>query len=158
MILNFNIILQFLYNLLSKVIVACMQHNDNVEQEPRIVLNADESHQQSSNDVHNKSWALTSNKMVNIETFAASWTLNPEQTLAFKIVAAQSNTFNAEPLKMYLAGPAGTGKSRVFNTLKAYFEAKNETCQFHVCSYMGVAAQNVGGMTLHATLCFGHSK
>lgn len=56
----------------------------------------------------------------------ANWTLNAEQTLAFKIIASQSNKLNTEPLKMYLAGPAGTGKSRVFNTLKAYFDAKDE--------------------------------
>ena len=113
---------------------------------------------QLSSHICGRCQTLTSNENVDIDTFTADWTLVAEQTLAFKIVASQLNHFNAEPLKMYLAGPAGTGKSRVFNALKAYFEAKSEVCQFWVCSYMGVSAWNVGRMTLHAALCFGQSK
>ena len=58
--------------------------------------------------------------------FAASWGLNKEQTLAFNIIAAQSLVRRGfdNPLKMFLSGPAGTGKSRVFKALRAYFEAK----------------------------------
>ena len=135
------------------------RHGINTDgHEPRIVLNAEETHQQLVNTSHSERHLNTEDQTVDIESYAAKWTLNSEQTLAFKIVADQSNTYNADPLKMYLAGPAGTGKSRVFNALKTYFEAKGEAHRFRVCSYMGVATQNVGGMTLHAALCFSHTK
>lgn len=135
------------------------RHGVNTDgHEPRIVLNAEETNQQLVNASHGERRLNTEDQTVDIESYAAKWTLNSEQTLAFKIVADQSNTYNADPLKMYLAGPAGTGKSRVFNALKTYFEAKGEARRFRVCSYMGVAARNVGGMTLHAALCFSHTK
>lgn len=41
-------------------------------------------------------------------------------------------------LKMFLSGPVGTGKSHVFNALRAFFEAKNQARHFRVCSYMGI--------------------
>ena len=51
------------------------------------------------------------------------WTLNTEQARAFKIVAEHSLiTVGQDPLQMYLGGPGGTGKSRVINALKDYFE------------------------------------
>ena len=40
------------------------------------------------------------------------------------------------PLKMFLSGPAGTGKSCVFEALQAYFEAKGQSHCFRICSYM----------------------
>lgn len=97
---------------------------------------------------------------LNPSDFASTWGLNKEQTLAFNIIANQSlkkRGFEG-PLKMYLSGPAGTGKSRVFNALRAFFEAKNQARRFRVCSYMGIAAKNVGGMTLHAGLCLGKAE
>lgn len=92
--------------------------------------------------------------------FASSWGLNKEQTVAFKIIATQSMARRGfeKPLRMFLSGPARTGKSRVFNALQAYFEAKGQARRFRICSYMGIAAKNVGGMTLHAALCFGKGK
>ena len=94
---------------------------------------------------------------LNPSDFASTWGLNKEQTLAFNIIANQSLKRRGfdDPLKMFLSGPAGTGKSRVFNALRAFFEAKNQARRFRVCSYMGIAAKNVGGMTLHAGLCLG---
>jgi len=92
--------------------------------------------------------------------FALSWGLNKEQTIAFHIITSQSLVCRGfeNPLKMFLSGPAGTGKSCVFKALHAYFEAKGQSQRFRICTYMGVAAKNVGGMTLHAALCFGKNK
>ena len=94
------------------------------------------------------------------EDFVVNWNLNKEQALAFKIIANQSLKRKGfeDPLKMFLSGPAGTGKSRVFNALRSFFESKDQSRRFRVCSYMGIAARNVGGMTLHAALCLGQKK
>jgi len=35
------------------------------------------------------------------------------------------------------------GKSRVFNAVKAYFDAKGQTRRFRVSAFMGIAAKNV---------------
>lgn len=87
------------------------------------------------------------------------WMLNPEQERAFHIVAAHSLGKGEGSLRMFLTGPAGTGKSLVINALKDYFEKRNQMQRFQVCSYMGIAAYNVSGMTLHAALGVGkHTK
>ncbi|KAG2094427.1 uncharacterized protein F5147DRAFT_554124, partial [Suillus discolor] len=78
--------------------------------------------------------------------------LNDEQTRAFKIIAEHSRTNNPEPLRMFIGGPAGTGKSRVIDALKDFFIKRNQTRRFRLASYMGVAARNISGMTLHASL------
>jgi hypothetical protein len=90
---------------------------------------------------------------VDIEQVIHDWRLNDEQMLAFKIIAEHSLKQHDEPLRMYLAGPAGTGKSRVINALKDFFMRRNHKgCCFRLASYMGIAARNISGMTLHSAL------
>ncbi|KDQ54424.1 hypothetical protein JAAARDRAFT_90231, partial [Jaapia argillacea MUCL 33604] len=55
-----------------------------------------------------------------------------------------------KPLRMYLGGPGGTGKSRVINALKDFFVQRNQSRRLRLASYTGVAARNIGGMTLHS--------
>ena len=38
-----------------------------------------------------------------------------------------SLTIGQDTLQMYLGGPGGTGKSRVINALKDYFELQNQS-------------------------------
>lgn len=94
---------------------------------------------------------------VDVEAVASKWELNDEQRRAFRLVAMQSFGKPDDPLRMFLNGCAGTGKSRVINALRDFFEKKGEARRFRVCSYMGIAAKNVNGMTLHAALCFGRN-
>ena len=58
---------------------------------------------------------------VNPTHVAEYWTLNNEQCRAFHIIAEHSRLSNPEPLRMFIGGPAGTGKSRVINALKDFF-------------------------------------
>jgi hypothetical protein len=97
-------------------------------------------------------------KYVNISDIIKQWTLNDDQAAAFGIIAEHSILPHPEPLRMYLAGSAGTGKSRVINALKDFFQKRNQPRRFRLCSYMGVAARNISGMTLHAALCMGGRK
>ena len=62
------------------------------------------------------------------------------------------------PLRMFINGPAGTGKSRVINAIKNFFDDRGETRKFQLASYMGIAAKNINGMTLHQLLCLNEKK
>ncbi|KAJ7233265.1 hypothetical protein B0H12DRAFT_1001259, partial [Mycena haematopus] len=82
--------------------------------------------------------------------------LNTEQSRAFRIIAEHSlQKRDAEPLRMFLGGPGGTGKSRVINSLTDFFEQRGQARRFRLASYTGVAARNIMGMTLHAALHLG---
>ena len=83
---------------------------------------------------------------------AERWTLNDQQSLAFRIIANRVTESNGEPLRMILSGAGGTGKSRVINALTDMFEQRGEARRFHLASYTGVAAKNINGSTIHSTL------
>ena len=89
---------------------------------------------------------------------ADGWTLNREQRRAFEIVAEHTMKDKPEQLLMYLGGPGGTGKSRVVNALRDFFETRKQTRRFRLAAYTGVAARNIGGATLHALLQLSDSK
>ncbi|PPQ86519.1 hypothetical protein CVT26_008820 [Gymnopilus dilepis] len=80
------------------------------------------------------------------------FTLNTEQARAFRLVAEHSLDRRNEPLKMYLGGPGGTGKSRVINALKEFFSRKGQSRRFRLASFAGIAAKNISGMTVHSAL------
>ena len=80
------------------------------------------------------------------------WTLNVEQRRAFNIVAGHMTEVNGAQLLMYLGGSGGTGKSRVVNALRDFFDRKGEGRRFRLAAYTGVAARNIGGATLHSLL------
>ena len=50
---------------------------------------------------------------------------------------------------MFLNGSAGTGKSRIIDAVKDFFDIRGEDRKFRLASYMGIAARNINGMTLH---------
>ena len=54
---------------------------------------------------------------------------------------------------MFLNGSAGTGKSWIINAVKDFFNIRREGRNFRLASYMGIAAKNISGMTLHQLLC-----
>jgi hypothetical protein len=73
------------------------------------------------------------------------YTLNVDQVRAFEIVARHSTDANADPLRMYIGGPGGTGKSRVIDALKDFLEARDKKRRLRLSSYTGVAARNISG-------------
>ncbi|KAJ7120679.1 hypothetical protein C8R43DRAFT_862262, partial [Mycena crocata] len=78
--------------------------------------------------------------------------LNVEQARAFSIIAEQADAPDSKPLRMYLGGQGGTGKSTVINALQDYFVGRGQARRFRLASYTGVAARNISGMTLHSAL------
>ena len=91
--------------------------------------------------------------VIDMEQIIQQFTLNREQARAFRIVAQHSLQNKPHPLRMFLGGAGGTGKSRVINALKEFFDRRHQSRRFRLSSYTGVAARNISGMTLHAALC-----
>lgn len=88
-----------------------------------------------------------------IEDVITEWTLNCEQSRAFRLIAEHSLTDGRhEPLRMFINGPGGTGKSRVINALRDFFRRTMQARRFRLASFTGVAARNIDGATLHSML------
>ncbi len=96
--------------------------------------------------------ASDANVDVNVDQVIQEWTLNLEQSRAFRIIAEHSLEDKPKALRMFLGSQGGTEKSRVINALKLFFEKRNQKRGFRLASYTGVAARNISGMTLHAAL------
>ncbi|KAJ6505077.1 hypothetical protein C8R45DRAFT_801633, partial [Mycena sanguinolenta] len=88
----------------------------------------------------------------------AEYTLNTEQARAFRLISEHSLEQRDEPLRMFLGGAGGTGKSRVINALTDFFTRRDQGRRFRLASYTGVAARNISGMTLHAALNLGQKS
>ena len=59
-----------------------------------------------------------------------------------------------EPLRLFVSGFGGSGKSHLIRVLMAYqfirSEVKKEQCHFLLGAPTGIASHNIGGMTLHS--------
>jgi predicted GTPase len=66
--------------------------------------------------------AIFTENSVDINAMMKEFTLNTEQARALEIICEHSMGLQNEPLKMYIGDAGGTGKSRVINALKVYFE------------------------------------
>ncbi|KAJ3481995.1 hypothetical protein NLI96_g7290 [Meripilus lineatus] len=85
------------------------------------------------------------------------FSLNEDQLRAFTRTVAHILYPADGPLRLYLGGMAGTGKSQVIKALIALFAARNETHRFMVMAPTGTAASLVDGMTYHSALYFSHN-
>ena len=84
------------------------------------------------------------------------FTLNREQRRAFVLAATSVVArISIAPLRMYLGGDGGTGKSRVVQALVKFFEERGESYRFLVLAPTGSAAANVDGATYHSVLGLG---
>lgn len=81
--------------------------------------------------------------------------LNKEQRRAFLLVALQMSGVHNDPLRMYLGGMGGTGKSQVIKAVISYLERRKEAYRYEVCAPTGAAASIIAGSTYHSVLGFG---
>ena len=95
---------------------------------------------------------------IDVDEMIKEFTLNNEQARAFRIICNHSMNSQNEALKMYIGGAGGTGKSRVINALKKYFEQRGQGRRFRLASYTGVAAKNISGMTVHSALSLNQQR
>ncbi|KAF5318409.1 hypothetical protein D9611_013936 [Ephemerocybe angulata] len=80
------------------------------------------------------------------------YSLNEEQTRAFRIVANHSVSPRADQLLMYIGGMGGTGKTQVINALRLWFDVRNQGNRMVVTAPTGAAASVVRGSTYHSYL------
>jgi transcriptional regulator of acetoin/glycerol metabolism len=85
-----------------------------------------------------------------IDTISQQYDLNEEQDRAFKIIANHVVLPNSEPLKMYMGGMGGTGKSRVIQAISNFFERRNEAYRFIIVAPTGTAAALLSGSIYHS--------
>ncbi|KAI9067798.1 hypothetical protein FKP32DRAFT_1563012, partial [Trametes sanguinea] len=91
-------------------------------------------------------------KNIDIDDHARRWNLNSDQRRAFSIVAQHSLNDGADPLRMFLGGAGGTGKSRVIHALTSFFAERLQPRRLRLASYTGIAARHIKGTTVHAAL------
>ncbi|KAJ7163699.1 hypothetical protein C8R46DRAFT_901899, partial [Mycena filopes] len=85
--------------------------------------------------------------VVQIHDVCNTFCLNEEQERAFKIVADHASGSPSEPLKMYIGGMGGSGKSQVFKAIIAFFATRKEDYRFMVLGPTGSTAALVNGST-----------
>ena len=96
---------------------------------------------------------------VSVRETLSKWLLNTEQARAFSLIATHSQQRSEKPLRMYLGGPGGTGKSRVIAALTDYFARNGESRRLRLASFTGIASKNINGTTLHTALALNqHQK
>ncbi|KAJ7305396.1 hypothetical protein DFH08DRAFT_668110, partial [Mycena albidolilacea] len=87
-----------------------------------------------------------------IDSISTEFKLNTEQERAFRLVANHAVDDSAPPLRMYLGGVGGTGKSQVIKALITFFEGRNESHRFIVLGPTGTSAALLNGSTYHSVL------
>lgn len=96
---------------------------------------------------------------INIDEMIVKWTLNVEQARAFSLIASHAQQSRVtDPLRMYLGGSGGTGKSRVIAAMTDHFAQRGESRRLRLTSFTGIAAQNINGTTLHTALALNQSR
>ncbi|KAJ7592801.1 hypothetical protein C8J56DRAFT_779175, partial [Mycena floridula] len=86
------------------------------------------------------------------------YTLNRKQCLAFllpvthRMTAPDSNDNVQRPFRMIIGGPGGTGKSHVYDALRAFYEQLRMKHELNFTVPTGVSASNIGGSTIHSEL------
>lgn len=87
-----------------------------------------------------------------VEHLIREFALNREQEAAFRLTCNRATNARLPQLRMYIGGPGGTGKSRVVQAISTFFQQRGELRRIRLAAYTGVAASNVGGVTLHSAL------
>ncbi|KAJ7088936.1 hypothetical protein C8R44DRAFT_595917, partial [Mycena epipterygia] len=87
-----------------------------------------------------------------VESVKTDFKLNAEQERAFKLVANHAIADDPSPLKMYLGGIGGTGKTQVIRALQQFFIERGEAHRFVVLAPTGTAAALLNGSTYHSVL------
>ncbi|KAJ3521857.1 hypothetical protein NMY22_g12139 [Coprinellus aureogranulatus] len=86
------------------------------------------------------------------DTAVGEFSLNKEQLRAFSIVANHASSVGPEPLQMYVGGMGGTGKTRVIDSLRRFFNIRGEGHRMVVLAPTGAAASVISGSTYHSFL------
>ncbi|KAJ7662303.1 hypothetical protein B0H17DRAFT_887529, partial [Mycena rosella] len=83
--------------------------------------------------------------------------LNKEPQRAFEIVTDHAAGSSIMPLRMYMGGIGGTGKSRVIHAIIEFFTRRHEEYRFMVLGPTGSTAALLNGSTYHSVYLEGAS-
>jgi hypothetical protein len=83
---------------------------------------------------------------------ASEFNLNAEQNRVFRLVANHATDLSTPPLRMYLGGVGGTGKTPVIKALVKFFEDRSESHRFIVLGRTGTGAALLNGSKYHLML------
>ena len=89
---------------------------------------------------------------VNPDAVASHWSLNTKQRITYNMIITQVINPDCELLSMIITGTARTGKSHIIHAAHDFLARRNESYQFCLCLFTGIAAQNIDGITLHSAL------
>ena len=92
----------------------------------------------------------TTEHETSINNICKEYSLNDEQERAFRIVANHVVSPMSEPLKMYIGGMGGTGKTQVLKAVSKFFEIRQEAYRFIIVAPTGTAAALLSGSTYHS--------
>ncbi|KAF9017146.1 hypothetical protein BDZ89DRAFT_888318, partial [Hymenopellis radicata] len=88
---------------------------------------------------------------------ANQFTLNTRQKLAFLlIIDSRMNPLrqvNRSPFRMIIGGSGGTGKSHLYDALRAFYQEFEQQAELKFTAPTGIAALNVRGSTTHFETC-----
>ncbi|EAU83563.2 hypothetical protein CC1G_04819 [Coprinopsis cinerea okayama7 len=87
-----------------------------------------------------------------LDEIEAGFTLNKEQSRAFRIIANHATCIAPDQLLMYLGGMAGSGKTQVLRALIAYFKVREEPYRLILLGPTGTSSALIGGTTYHSFL------
>ncbi|EPT05108.1 hypothetical protein FOMPIDRAFT_1107743, partial [Fomitopsis schrenkii] len=96
--------------------------------------------------------SLQDSTLLLMHNITSQFTLNDEQLLAFGLIARHLHHHEKKPLRMYLGGIGGTGKSTVVRAVCTLLTSRGERYRFLVLAPTGSAACNVDGQTYHSAL------
>ncbi|KAJ7699414.1 hypothetical protein B0H16DRAFT_1749447 [Mycena metata] len=83
-------------------------------------------------------------------SIVSDFELNEEQERAFRLLAEHASSPQPVPLRMYMGGMGGTGKSRVVKAIVEYFARRGEAYRFVVLGPTGSVAAMLSGSTYHS--------
>jgi hypothetical protein len=98
-----------------------------------------------------------------VETIAADFGLNKEQTAAVRLVGLHLRQYLdsrheiSEPLRLFISGQGGTGKTHVINALRHLFSMYDASHLLSCSAPTGVAAFNINAPTTNSLFHFGIS-
>ncbi|CAF1470506.1 unnamed protein product [Adineta ricciae] len=103
--------------------------------------------------------SVTSTTYCNQKSVADQYTLNREQKAAFMIITSHLDGDkpshagdNNGQLIMCIPGCGGTGKSQLIRAVTEYFRLTNRIQKMRKLAPTGIAAAEIGGMTIHSFL------
>lgn len=97
-------------------------------------------------------------KQLPLDTNMSVFTLDGDQYKVYNRVTEvfQSSTRYQSGIRLFITGPAGTGKSFLLNMLVRWF--KQRGFQYLLLAPTGIAANNIDGQTIHSALNIGGSS